>query len=86
MPLPSGVHLPAFEAQNRALDLYVGRLQCTPLFAAPSLLETASLSLKHACPKGLYLAPVPGEPNLWEGVLFVRAGRLYMRSEVHHHY
>lgn len=31
-------------------------------------------SLKHACPKGIYVAPVPEEPLLWTGVLFVRKG------------
>ncbi|EME83445.1 uncharacterized protein MYCFIDRAFT_136888, partial [Pseudocercospora fijiensis CIRAD86] len=31
-------------------------------------------SLKHACPKGVYVAPVPDEPLLWAGVLFVRKG------------
>jgi len=32
------------------------------------------LSIKHACPKGLYLAPHPTDSNRWEGVLFVRHG------------
>ncbi|EME46124.1 hypothetical protein DOTSEDRAFT_148087 [Dothistroma septosporum NZE10] len=31
-------------------------------------------SLKHACPKGIYVAPVPDEPLIWKGVLFVRKG------------
>ncbi|KXS99255.1 hypothetical protein AC578_6186 [Pseudocercospora eumusae] len=31
-------------------------------------------SLKHACPKGVYVAPVPDEPLLWAGILFVRKG------------
>ncbi|CAK3765554.1 Hypothetical predicted protein [Lecanosticta acicola] len=31
-------------------------------------------SLKHACPKGIYVAPLPDEPLLWTGVLFVRKG------------
>jgi len=31
-------------------------------------------SLKHASPKGVYVAPVPDEPLLWTGVLFVRKG------------
>ncbi|KAM0718527.1 hypothetical protein Q7P37_005597 [Cladosporium fusiforme] len=31
-------------------------------------------SLKHANLKGLYVAPVPEEPLLWTGVLFVRKG------------
>jgi hypothetical protein len=30
--------------------------------------------LKHASPRGLYVAPVPEEPLLWTGVLFVRKG------------
>ncbi|GIZ42611.1 hypothetical protein CKM354_000587100 [Cercospora kikuchii] len=31
-------------------------------------------SLRHACPKGVYVAPIPEEPLLWTGVLFVRKG------------
>lgn len=31
-------------------------------------------SLKHACSKGVYVAPIPDEPLLWAGVLFVRKG------------
>ncbi|KAK4503713.1 hypothetical protein PRZ48_004628 [Zasmidium cellare] len=31
-------------------------------------------ALKHACPKGVYVAPVPDHPVLWTGVLFVRKG------------
>ncbi|KAF2718276.1 hypothetical protein K431DRAFT_322534 [Polychaeton citri CBS 116435] len=31
-------------------------------------------SLKYACPQGLYVAPVPDEPLLWTGVLFVSRG------------
>ncbi|KAI5356566.1 Putative ubiquitin-conjugating enzyme E2, ubiquitin-conjugating enzyme/RWD [Septoria linicola] len=31
-------------------------------------------TVKHACPKGIYVAPVPEEPLLWTGVLFVRKG------------
>ena len=36
--------------------------------------DGSSGSLKHACPKGIYVAPVPEEPLLWTGVLFVRKG------------
>lgn len=32
-------------------------------------------TLKHACPKGAYVAPVPDHPLLWTGVLFVRQGK-----------
>ncbi|KAK4891899.1 hypothetical protein LTR27_009598 [Elasticomyces elasticus] len=31
-------------------------------------------ALKHACPKGVYIAPVPEEPLRWTGVLFPRKG------------
>ncbi|KAF2211840.1 hypothetical protein CERZMDRAFT_98273 [Cercospora zeae-maydis SCOH1-5] len=31
-------------------------------------------SLRHACPHGVYVAPIPEEPLLWTGVLFVRKG------------
>ena len=32
-------------------------------------------SLKRgACPKGVYVAPVPDQPARWTGVLFVRKG------------
>lgn len=34
-----------------------------------------SAGLRHAAPKGLYVAPVPDEPLVWTGVLFVRKGR-----------
>ncbi|KAL2267645.1 hypothetical protein VTJ83DRAFT_4922 [Remersonia thermophila] len=30
--------------------------------------------LKQACPKGVYVAPTPGDPSLWTGVLFVQKG------------
>ena len=33
-----------------------------------------SAALKHACPKGIYVAPLPDEPLLWTGVMFVRKG------------
>ncbi|KAE8377805.1 hypothetical protein BDV26DRAFT_203069 [Aspergillus bertholletiae] len=36
------------------------------------LLEFASLN--HAAPPGLYVSPVPNDPTLWTGVLFVRSG------------
>ncbi|KAK1063561.1 hypothetical protein LTR33_012265 [Friedmanniomyces endolithicus] len=31
-------------------------------------------ALKHACPKGIYVAPVPDEPLKWTGVLLPRKG------------
>ncbi|TKA70983.1 hypothetical protein B0A55_08033 [Friedmanniomyces simplex] len=31
-------------------------------------------AVKHACPKGIYVAPVPDEPLQWTGVLFPRKG------------
>ncbi|KAL1306067.1 hypothetical protein AAFC00_004192 [Neodothiora populina] len=31
-------------------------------------------SVKQACPKGIYFAPTPRDPNVWQGVLFVRKG------------
>lgn len=42
-------------------------------------------TLKHACPKGVYVAPVPDHPLLWTGVLFVRKGeqRKNARRETH---
>ena len=47
-----------------------------PKFAALAkqnlLLEFASL--KHASPEGVYVTITPGDPSLWAGVLFVRAG------------
>jgi hypothetical protein len=36
--------------------------------------------LKHASPKGVYVAPVPEEPLLWTGVLFVRKGKARMAT------
>ncbi|KAL1842879.1 hypothetical protein VTJ49DRAFT_3896 [Mycothermus thermophilus] len=30
--------------------------------------------LKQACPRGVYVAPTPGDPSLWTGVLFVQKG------------
>ncbi|KAK4151268.1 hypothetical protein C8A00DRAFT_45500 [Chaetomidium leptoderma] len=30
--------------------------------------------LKQACPQGIYVSLTPGDPTLWSGVLFVRAG------------
>ncbi|KAE8148274.1 ubiquitin-conjugating enzyme/RWD-like protein [Aspergillus avenaceus] len=36
------------------------------------LLEFASLN--HAAPPGLYMNPVPNDPTLWIGILFVRSG------------
>lgn len=46
-----------------------------------------SASLKHASPKGLYVAPVPEQPLLWTGVLFVRKGIaiVLVRSVQHIH-
>ncbi|KAK5175658.1 uncharacterized protein LTR77_000797 [Saxophila tyrrhenica] len=32
-------------------------------------------SLKHAFPKGIYVAPLPDDPLIWAGLLFVRKGR-----------
>ncbi|KAF4550039.1 Ubiquitin-conjugating enzyme-like protein 8 [Elsinoe fawcettii] len=32
------------------------------------------LAVKDACPKGMYLSPLPDDPSQWEGVLFVRKG------------
>jgi hypothetical protein len=37
--------------------------------------------LKHASPKGVYVAPVPDEPLLWTGVLFVRKGKEALQTE-----
>ena len=41
-----------------------------------TLLTRQSASLKSACPKGIYLTPVPDEPLTWAGVLFLRKGTL----------
>ncbi|PNS14909.1 ubiquitin-conjugating enzyme E2 2 [Sphaceloma murrayae] len=32
------------------------------------------LNLRNACPKGLYVTPVPDDENLWQGIIFVRKG------------
>nr|POF14253.1 protein crossbronx [Quercus suber] len=40
-----------------------------------------SASLKHACPKGIYVAPDPERSLQWIGVLFVRKGRF---QQSHH--
>jgi hypothetical protein len=39
-----------------------------------SSLTTASASLKAYCPEGIYLSLTAGDPSLWSGVLFIRAG------------
>lgn len=55
-------------------------LVCAPLLSYTACSVTAddrcgSGSLRHACPKGVYVAPVPDEPLLWSGTLFVRKGK-----------
>jgi len=41
-----------------------------------AVLTHGSASLKCACPKGVYITPLPDEPFTWSGVLFVRKGML----------
>ncbi|SMQ45302.1 unnamed protein product [Zymoseptoria tritici ST99CH_3D7] len=45
----------------------------TPAFTRQQLCVDFAI-LKHACPKGIYVAPLPEEPLTWTGVLFVRKG------------
>jgi len=33
-------------------------------------------ALKHASPKGIYIAPVPDRTQLWTGVMYIRKGKL----------
>lgn len=35
------------------------------------------LTVRNACPKGIYLTVLPGDSTLWEGVLFARKGPYY---------
>jgi hypothetical protein len=46
---------------------------CCILIDCVAALSSASLS--HACPKGIYVAPLPSNPLAWSGVLFVRKGK-----------
>ncbi|KAJ6019264.1 hypothetical protein N7522_001331 [Penicillium canescens] len=49
------------------------RLPCIPSLRKQQLhLEFASL--KHATPPGVYVTLAPGDPTLWNGVIFVRSG------------
>ncbi|CAI7566306.1 unnamed protein product [Penicillium bialowiezense] len=54
------------------------KLPCIPSLRKQQLhLEFASL--KHAAPPGVYVSLVPGDPTLWNGVIFVRSGRSVSR-------
>ncbi|KAJ5351671.1 hypothetical protein N7452_000645 [Penicillium brevicompactum] len=49
------------------------KLPCIPSLRKQQLhLEFASL--KHAAPPGVYVSLAPGDPTLWNGVIFVRSG------------
>ncbi|KAJ5704125.1 hypothetical protein N7493_011263 [Penicillium malachiteum] len=49
------------------------RLPCIPSLRKQQLhLEFASL--RHAAPPGVYMSLAPGDPTLWNGVMFVRSG------------
>ncbi|KAJ5161940.1 hypothetical protein N7492_007332 [Penicillium capsulatum] len=49
------------------------RLPCIPSVRRQQLhLEFASL--RHAAPPGVYVSLAPGDPTLWNGVIFVRSG------------
>ncbi|CAG8397246.1 unnamed protein product [Penicillium salamii] len=49
------------------------KLPCIPSLRKQQLhLEFASL--KHAAPPGVYVSLSPGDPTLWNGVIFVRSG------------
>ncbi|KAJ5725197.1 uncharacterized protein N7483_006554 [Penicillium malachiteum] len=49
------------------------RLPCIPSLRKQQLhLEFASL--RHAAPPGVYMTLAPGDPTLWNGVMFVRSG------------
>ncbi|KAJ5711954.1 hypothetical protein N7488_006110 [Penicillium malachiteum] len=49
------------------------RLPCIPSLRKQQLhLEFASL--RHAAPPGVYMSLAPGDPTLWNGVIFVRSG------------
>ncbi|KAJ5146877.1 Coiled-coil domain-containing protein [Penicillium atrosanguineum] len=49
------------------------RLPCVPSVRRPQLhLEFASL--RNAAPPGVYVSLAPGDPTLWNGVIFVRSG------------
>ena len=40
-------------------------------------LTSCSASLRHAAPPGVYVSLAPGDPTLWNGVIFVRSGELH---------
>ncbi|KAJ5131381.1 uncharacterized protein N7515_007420 [Penicillium bovifimosum] len=49
------------------------KLPCIPSLRKQQLhLEFASL--RHAAPPGVYMSLAPGDPTLWNGVIFVRSG------------
>ena len=62
----------ALTKEKLCIDLYASCAVCarSSLFAN----RHRSAALKHACPKGVYVAPVPANPLLWVGVIFVRKG------------